>query len=243
MDLFSDLTNYTKLSILKSLNDSSKTLSELASRLNLSKPEISRQLSELNNLKLIERIDRQNHLSIFGETILNCIFPLEFLIDHFEFFKNHPLPNLPMNLVRDICDLQYAELIEGAGLIVKNIIDRLKKHNQEIYLMVDHPQPRIADVKIDKVLVIAPIYAKDENLNLDFFHKDCKEFEIRTLEVVEYNIMILDHKIGLFLLPNLKGVIDANYAFFVTDPLGINYLERVWDFFWKKSKFRVASKL
>ena len=73
MTLFNDLTNHTKLSILKCLNTESRSLSDIASKLTLSKPEISRQLSELINLNLVERIDRQNHITVFGETILNLI--------------------------------------------------------------------------------------------------------------------------------------------------------------------------
>ena len=53
---------------------------------------------------------------------------------------------------------------------------------------------------------------------------------------------ILDETTGFIFFPDLTDKIDFNAGFFVNDPLGIEFLRELWDFYWESSKLRYSSQ-
>jgi hypothetical protein len=230
----------TRLKILDLLGGGSRALADIARNLDLSKPEISRHLTKMRELNLIEKGDKIHHLTSLGEVILNLTSPIEFLIKYYDYFMNHKV-DLPFSFIRDIDSLMNSEFMSGTGYFMSKIEEIRKNVANEGKMMVDQPFPGSRD-QIEKALLIVPSYAKSENLNLEVLQNFCKYFEIRTLPVINLTLGILDGKYGFLLFPErITGKIDYNHAFYVTDDMGLDFLSRLWDYFWEKAEYRIST--
>lgn len=235
-----DIIHPTRLKILDLLGEGSKALADIARDLDLSKPEISRHLARMRDLNLVEKRDKIHDLTSLGEVILNLTSPIEFLIENYDYFMNHKV-DLPFSFVRDIDSLMNSELMSGTGYFMSKIEEIRKEITKEVTMMVDQPFPGSSG-QVENVLLIVPSYAKSKNLNLEILQKSCKYFEIRTLPIVNLTLGIVDRKHGFLLFPErITGKIDYNYAFYVTDDMGLDFLSRLWNHFWEKAEFRISS--
>ncbi|UCE14819.1 MAG: ArsR family transcriptional regulator [Candidatus Heimdallarchaeota archaeon] len=237
-----DIIHPTRLKMLDLLGGGSQALADIAQNLELSKPEISRHLAKLRELNLVEKRDKIHHLTGLGEVILNLTSPIEFIINNYDYFMNHKV-DLPFSFIRDIDSLMNSELLSGTGYFISKIEEIREKTANEAKMMVDQPFPG-SDTQIEKGLLIVPTYAKSENLNLELLHKTCNYFEIRTLPIINLSLGIIDRKYGFLLFPErITGKIDYNYAFYVTDDMGLDFLSRLWDYFWEKAEYRIGSSV
>ncbi|MFX1249931.1 MAG: ArsR family transcriptional regulator [Promethearchaeota archaeon] len=235
-----DILHPTRVKILELLSENPKVLADIAKDLDLSKPEISRHLARMRELNLVETKDRSHQLSNLGEVILNLISPIGFLIENYDFFINHRV-DLPFSFIRDIDSLKHSELMAGTGYIASKMEEIRKNTTIEAKMMVDQPFPG-SIVQIERAMLIVPFYAKIENLNLDILEKSCKYYEFRTLPFVNLTLGITDRKHGFLIFPErITGKIDYNYAFYITDDLGLDFLSRLWDYYWEKAEFRIST--
>jgi predicted transcriptional regulator len=235
-----DIIHPTRLKILDLLGEGSQSLADIAQNLDLSKPEISRHLARMRELNLVEKLDKHHQLTSIGEVILNLTSPIEFLIDNYDYFMNHKV-DLPFSFIRDIDSLMNSELMSGTGYFISKIEEIRKNTTVEVKMMVDQPFPGSRG-QIEKALLIVPSYAKSENLNLELLQKSCKYFEIRTLPVINLTLGITDGKNGFLLFPErITGKIDYNHAFYVTDNMGLDFLSKLWNYYWEKAEYRISS--
>ncbi|UCG01972.1 MAG: ArsR family transcriptional regulator [Candidatus Heimdallarchaeota archaeon] len=240
MVTLTDILHPTRLKILEILGEGSQALATIARGLDLSKPEISRHLTRMRELNLVEKKDKVHQLTNLGEVILNLTSPIEFVIHNYDYFMNHKI-DLPTSLIRDIDSLMNSELMSGTGYLMSKMDEFRSNITNEVKMMIDQPFPGTS-VYIEKALLIVPSYAKSENLNLEILQEYCKYFEIRTLPIVNLTLGILDRKYGFLLFPDrIIGKIDYNHAFTVGDEMGLDFLSRIWDYFWEKAKLRVKS--
>jgi hypothetical protein len=117
----------------------------------------------------------------FGETLLTQLSLIEFITENFEFFKEHQLIDLPLEIIRKIDYLKKSEIIAGAGYIFKRMDKLTKESSKNTKLMLDQPFPGVREKPIETALFIIPSYAEEKNLNLDEIQRLCKFFEIKTV--------------------------------------------------------------
>ncbi|MFW9779100.1 MAG: ArsR family transcriptional regulator [Candidatus Heimdallarchaeota archaeon] len=243
MVTMADLIHPTRVRLLNLLIEGPETLSSLAKSLELSKPEISRHLARLRDYALVERGDKTHQITNLGETIMSILSPLEFIVKHYEFFMVHQIFDLPAFIIRNLDSLMKSELLIGTGYIFSKMQEIQQTVKKEIKIAIDQPFPGNDSNPLDNIYFIVPVYAKDENLSLEALKKQAKYFEFRTLPIISYGFGIADEKTGFIFFPGINKKIDYNYAFFVSDPLGIDFLSQLWDYYWKRSDFRVSSKI
>jgi predicted transcriptional regulator len=230
----------TRLKILDLLGEGAQALADIARDLDISKPEISRHLARMRELNLVEKGDKIHHLTSLGGVILNLTSPIAFLINNYDYFMNHKV-DLPFSFVRDIDSLMNSELMPGTGYFLSKMEKISKNTTNEVRMIVDQPFPG-TKVHIERALLIVPSYAKSENLNLELLQEFCKYFEYRTLPVINLTLGIVDGKYGFLLFPErITGKIDYNNAFYITDDMGLDFLVKLWDYFWEKAEYRISS--
>jgi DNA-binding Lrp family transcriptional regulator len=222
--------------------DYPSTLTEIANELNISKPEISRHLSKMKEQGLIYKEEKKHKMTNFGETLLTQLSLIEFITENFEFFKEHQLIDLPLEIIRKIDYLKKSEIIAGAGYIFKRMDKLTKESSKNTKLMLDQPFPGVREKPIETALFIIPSYAEEKNLNLDEIQRLCKFFEIKTLPAINISLGIIDDKKGFMFLPDLKGRMDYNNCFYINNPLGAEFLLSIWDYFWAQGKTRYKSE-
>lgn len=241
MSLFSDITHPSRIKILKCLENNPMNLTEISKLLEISKPEVSRHLSKLRELGLISQEEKTNHLTDLGLTILTILSPFDVILENFNYFTGHSLSYLPEFLVKNIDALSESKLIIGAGLVLKKIFEITSKMSNEIKLMTSQPSPDIPQEKRGQIKIIAPSYAKKENLNPERISNLFYKFEIKALDEINIALVIVDNKFGLISFPSLDGLTDANYSFYVENVIGIDFLNKVWDYYWESAKFKDKS--
>ncbi len=241
MTSLNEFTHPSRMRILKILQLNPSTLTEITKSLNLSKPEVSRHLARMREAGLIVKDDRIHSLSNLGELILVNTSSLYFILEEHDYFKNHQVIDIPESLLRQLDSLSTADLIIGTGYLMKKMGEMNNLPANQVKIMVDQPFPGTRNLKVNEALFIVPIYAKDENLNLTAIKETSDSFEIRTLPVVNISFGILDNKFGFLFFPNLRGKIDYNAGFIISDPLGMEFMLNLWDYFYKKSKLRIKS--
>ena len=138
--------------------------------------------------------------------------------------------------------MRGSELVYGTGYIMKKIGELNQIAAKELRAMVDQPFPRVRDSIVKNSYFILPQHAKDENIDFRAINDVSETFEIRSYPVINVSLGIIDQKFGFVFFPDLKGKIDYNAGFFISDPQGIEFLQSIWDYFWKRSKIRNISK-
>jgi predicted transcriptional regulator len=222
------------------LTGRSQALADLARELDLSKPEISRHLTRMRELHLVEKLDKKHTLTSLGDIFLNLTSPIEFLIKEYDYFMNHTV-DLPFSFVREIDSLMKSELLSGTGYFMSKIDEIQNGAIKKGKMMVDQPFP-MSQGHVDEALLIVPSYAKAENLNEEQLQKSCTDYEVRTLPVINLTLGMVDTTYGFLLFPErITGKIDYNHAFFVTDEMGLEFLSRLWDYYWTKAEYRMGS--
>ncbi|MHA1994695.1 MAG: helix-turn-helix domain-containing protein [Candidatus Hodarchaeales archaeon] len=242
MVIITDLIHPSRIRILKILKVKPSSLTTITKKLAISKPEVSRHLARMRDAGLVAKEDKDHRISNLGEIIVDNLASLEFIIEKHEFFKDHQIIDLPQIVTRHLDSLTESDLISGAGYILKKMEEINQISAEELKFMVDQPFPKAREKHVKKSSFIIPISAKDENIDLEAIKDVSSSFEIRTLPVINVCFGLFDDKYGVIFFPDLKGKIDYNSGFFISDPLGMEFLMSLWDYFYKKSQIRVKSE-
>jgi predicted transcriptional regulator len=221
------------------VGDSPHTLSELANKISISKPEISRHLSRLTKVGIVtkEHSTRKYKPSALGETYIQLFSPIEFVLKNSSYFKKHTI-DLPLNLLRNVDALMNAEFMMEPGRILFKVQEMLDVTVNEVQLMIDQRFPVSLNKKIKFGDYIVPRTMTEQQFESGkaYMNEVYEKVEIRLLNNVTHIIMYTDRKRGFLSFPTLQGKADWASGWIVTDKLGLNYLQDIWDYFKNSAK-------
>ena len=232
---YNELTNYTNVNILKTIFSESKSLTEIADTLHHSRPEISRHLTTLRTISLIEKDENLNVITPLGSLLVELLSPLDFILLQYNYFEDHPFINFPSELLYGINSLKNSILITGIGVIFQKYIEIAQNHHENLKCMVNTPIPNVAKVRYEEGLFIVPAHATSSTLKHEELSKELLHYELRQLPEINYDVFILDDSYGFIYFPDKYGLPDNNVCFFVNDTEGITFLLSLWNYFWSKS--------
>jgi hypothetical protein len=220
---YNDLTNFTNVNILKNILTESKSLTDIANDLYLSRPEVSRHLTVLRTLSLVEKDENMNVITALGSLLVELLSPLDFILLHYNFFQDHPLINFPSELLYGINSLKHSKLITGIGIIFQKYIELAQEHHRSLKCMMNTPIPNIAKVKYVEGLFIVPVHANSPSLDHNELAKELDNYELRQLPEINYDIFILENSYGFIYFPDKNGLPDNNACLFIDDIEGITF--------------------
>ena len=232
---YSDITDSTTIRILNIILSEPKSLTEISNSLNISRPEISRCLTKMRKISLVEKEENLNAITFLGSLIAELLSPLDFILLHYLFFQDHPFINFPSELLYGLKKFQHSKLMSGTGTIFQKFIEYANINHNNLKIMLATPMPNIANVIYEEGNVIVPIWASSPILKDDQLSKVILTYEIRRLPEVNYDMFILDNKFGFLYFPDKFGSPDNNNCFFIDDIEGMNFLLLLWNYFWEKS--------
>ncbi|MFX1515392.1 MAG: helix-turn-helix transcriptional regulator [Promethearchaeota archaeon] len=234
-----------RVEILFLLRDQPLSLSELSEKLGqVSKSEVSRHLARLADKNLVEKegFSSRNHtLTPFGRSILPLISPLNFINKNEKYFKRHSLTDLPLELIRRIDELKAAKMVNGAIKAITTIKESLDATENELWAMYSSAPP-FNNEKICKAkLIVKPDYYKTEVIPRKNEHQMPnllrKNVEFRLIYQITVGMAILDQKTAFISFPRRKEEsTDLKTLFVVTDPVGLQYVKDIWEYFWEQAK-------
>ena len=130
-DLYFELSNEDRSSILKALLIESLNLTGLSSKLELMNQETSRHLSRLEEAGLVSKSpDGTYGITHFGKLCMLKNEEMVFLFNHREYFNAHSLEKIPRGLVAKLGVLSNSEYIDDTLIalqVVKRIIDEAEE--------------------------------------------------------------------------------------------------------------------
>ena len=233
-DLLLVFANSTRIRILLLLGDNPLSSSQITIKIgNISNSEVSRHLKRLIEVKLIERngITRNYSLTSFGKIILQNFIPLDFLFHNADYFISHNISDLPLELTKEIFFLQNAEIIVGTGHFVHKISDFMRQGNK-FSIMSDSPFPGDLSKK-KKVDLIIPQSLLKKKKEFNSHLPQTPHLRVKYLKKIPICLCFSDLGEGFVIFPSSSdNKPDFGMGFYVTDKPGINYLKRLWNYFW-----------
>ena len=231
----SELSNPTRIQILSRIGENPQTLSEIATHFSISKPEISRHLSRLTNVGIITKdlSTRKFKPSALGKTYLQLYSPIEFVLKHSSYFTDHYI-DLPLHLSRNIDALMNAELVTELGNVLAKIQEMLNETKDKVKLMLDQRLPVVGlkeKVKFGDYIVPVTMSGPQFDSGRAYLKKMYDSVEVRTLNSVSHFIMCTDKNKGVISFSTLQRKADWSSIWVVTDKLGLDYLQEIWNHF------------
>lgn len=130
-DIYFELSNEDRVSILNTLLQESLNLTRLSSKLGLMNQETSRHLSRLDEAGLVcKNPDGTYGITRFGRLCMLKNEEMGFLVKHRDYFNTHSLERLPRGLLAKIGVLSNSEYIADTLIalqVVKRIIDEAEE--------------------------------------------------------------------------------------------------------------------
>jgi predicted transcriptional regulator len=242
-EIFFELANQQRLSIIFSLSQKKSKLSELSKDLGITMQEVHRNTNRLQDAGLIGKDpDGIFSLTTFGNTIVKQIPTFDFLSQYKDYFSEHTLGELPMKFVQRIGALNDCESIRGIVAILelwKQIYRESENYILEIIPQVplDLIEPILASVR-DRGTKLYYIFPADviipkgrrellRRLRFDELYKTGR-IERRMVEKVQVAV-VLNEKKASVLFPIQKGETDMNMMFYSEDKL---FHDWCLDYFW-----------
>ena len=238
-DLISELSNPIRIKILFLLSEKPVTLTNIAETIgDISKSEVSRHLSRLMERGFIQKempAGRKYKISSFGKVVIINFSPINFLFQHFEYFKTHGIDDLPISLIRKIDVLKDCEFISGVGEVMFKIQDFQKVPAEERWVMGATAFPfKVLSVKKVNYIFVPEILKHEGKTREE--HPNT-QFRVRILENITIAMAFNSLGYGLLAFPKTsENKPDYTEVIVIKNNEGIEFLKEMWDYFWSKGK-------
>lgn len=234
--LISEISNPHRIRLLFILSEHKAGLTELTKKIGeISHSEVSRHLGRLSKQGLIKKESvsgRKYEITSLGKTIISLFGPLDFIFHHFEYFKNHPLDDIPPLLLREIDALKDAEFTIGTGEVMIKMKEFIESSSKEIWIMCDNPFPFMPKAKKINFIIPPTILKYREKI----YNKEI-QFRVRILDQIPIAIGFSELGPGHLLLPSIiKSRPDYSIGLYITDPKGLGFLRKLWAYFWNQAE-------
>lgn len=256
-DIFIELANSSRYSMLFKLNENQYKQSQLARELDISIQDSHRQLKRLTSSGFVQK-NGKGFLSLtpFGKIIVTQLTSFEFLQKFKSYFMSHDTSRIPSKFLERIGDLFSCELLEGTFKIAEKWEEMCfgtKKHMN----VISNGCPakanewdiasgkRGASIKIingkNTVMTKSDFQAINDSKPLQELSKNGL-YQRRMVDRVSI-FLVFNENEATVQFEDLTGIIDTNFAFYSNNK---KFLEWCLDFFedrWKNSMVFNFSKL
>jgi predicted transcriptional regulator len=237
--LLFELASENRLSILRELKNESLRMQEIARRLEVTPTEVFRQLERLSAASLVQRKpDGTFRLAEYGKLVLQLLSSLDFVSKNRDYFSTHELMMLPIQLLNRLGELSQGHL----GM---DTIENLNKGEKafteaEEYGwgigegIVPENMGQVMQEKVQRGIqlkLLLPEKRLQANANTT---EMAKNVEVKGLSDLPA-IAVLTEKTGGICFRQIGGRMDYS-GFFGDDPLFLNWVKDLFQYYWKKEK-------
>jgi predicted transcriptional regulator len=218
-DLYFELSNEDRLEILMKLREDSTNVTGIARELEITTQECSRHLSRLSEAMLVERDSEGGYsLSQYGRLSLRLTAGQSFVSENRDYFSNHSLDWLPLELVSRIGELQEGKAADNVMVMFSQVENIIREAGEYLLFIHDQYLPSILPLGVEAMKRgitsrSVELKAKVPGRNLDRIRPD-----YITLEDEEYFIEVwkegrieprFSEEIHIFLYVNEKEALIA----------------------------------
>jgi len=165
--LLFELSNEDRYNILCQLLEGETNITSLAKKLDLTSQEVSRQVSRLSDISLIQKTINGLVISDYGKYILKNMKGLQFITKNLDYFTTHNISHLPLEFVNRIGDIEESEYVNdiSSAFYMSNKI--AKEAEEYVWTITDQYQ-------INNLLEIKDAFER----NLQVRNIESKKFRI-----------------------------------------------------------------
>lgn len=239
-ELFAELASKNRLGILHALMEKPLKFTELASEIDATSPEVSRQLNRLTSAELIRKDVKGNYsLTSLGELVMSSASTLEVIAHDADFFHNHDTSAIPPHLLKKLEALSKGEIVEGVFVLV-NRTEMLFEQIEDYawYLSDEFPRfylPRVKK-KLESGVKFKSIFPRNlmNDLLQELDPKIRHGVKMRMLDEVNMVINVND-RYGVIALPGPDGNIDRSLTLMGYDEEFKQWCRDVFKYYWEKA--------
>lgn len=231
-EIFFEFSNPTRLHILVLLREEAHALSELAEKIAVSKPEVSRHVGRLvdHGLVVKDPNTRKYRLGLLGLNAMALLHPLKFLFRHPAFFRTHRVTDLAPHLLTGIAALDGAEIVQGTGNAMHSVRDVIAGAS-EIWILTAQSFPFETPGLTYHLIITPALYEEKVKEYPDFIERMDAEVELFTCPDVPFTLAVSDDHKGILFFPAETGEADYEEACVVSDADGLHFLHEIYESF------------
>jgi predicted transcriptional regulator len=247
--------------MLTALSKNAAKLSVLSKDLQLEMPEVHRNMTRLQEAKLVKR-DSNGVFSLttLGKAIMAQASSIQFIAKYASYFNNHAFGELPTRFIQSLGALETCNLLDanisGVERIYQAWTDIVRTSEEYLCIITPYTTALITEVifsylaeKRIKFMYILPenamICKEDTELVKKYGFNELlakKIAERRMAPTVEFS-MILNEKSVLLSFPNERKETDFSRAFCGTDMALQEWAREYFQYRWSNSELFAESKL
>jgi len=137
-DTLFELSNDVRHNILLLIIEKPLRMTQIAKKLDLTSPEVSRHLSRLNESKLIQKdLANYYHVTGYGRQILSLIDDIEFSTINREYFVSHNSQGIPTIFKKRLPELSKYQPVNNFIEFLSFIDEKINEANEYVWLLID----------------------------------------------------------------------------------------------------------
>lgn len=223
---FLEVSSEQRLKIIQLISEQEYRLSELAKKLDATKPEVHRNLDRLEKSGFIIKTVKGNfELTTLGQMVLGLIPNLAFVIEYKKYFLEHPINSLPQKFISRFGELfeckllkSYVDVFEYWKKIYENSEEYIYNILYDVPYFDDFTKPiynkLTKGVKIKSIFYEKAMVSSSRGEVVKKLKKFIDSGDIQRMMTKKIGAaVILNEKQSCLIFPNTEGKLDAGYAF------------------------------
>ena len=151
-DLLFEISNDIRHSILQLVNQKPERMTQIAKKLELTSPEVSRHLTRLSDKHLLEKnSDNLYSVTTFGEYLLTSLIDLEFMTKNINYFTNHTAGKIPIKYQKRLSEISEFKHEKNFMNFIQHIDQVINKTSKYLWFLIDQ-FPQFAETSINTAL-------------------------------------------------------------------------------------------
>jgi predicted transcriptional regulator len=255
-NLLFELSSTDRLNVLLLLRKTPMKLSRVASKLDFTVQETSRNLARLSDAKLIKKdVNGAFYLTPYGEEALNLLSGFKFLFKNKEYFIKHTISCLPKQFETSLGMLENSEHIKDVMISFRNIEEMIARARESVWILTDQvlastipflvaALERGLEFKLLMPKAYVPTPSIRELVSHPVFRKATysKKLESRFLDKVCVVLCLSESEVATIAFPNLEREFDYT-GFKSENPLASEWSKALYAYYWERGSPEIPDKL
>lgn len=241
------LASKDRLTIMQELSRGRLRLTDVAKRLNASVQEVSRHLSRLSSMRLVERDGNGYYrLTMLGSITMRMLQQFKLVLEDGDYFLTHDVSFLPEESINGIGEIAEHEHSSNLADVLNGTEKMIEEAEEYILLISDQMiiKPEFIaksiidynkDVEIRAILGAGSMSSGEYRKIKSIFHD--KKVSIRFMNNIRFAMAINERRAGLC-FPHINGRIDFTYSFKSSDRTFHRWCKDTFEFYWARCSMK-----
>ena len=254
-DLFFELSNETRVDILKLVNSEPQRLTDISKQLDLPAQEVSRQLNRLDKMSMVYKdSDGLIHDTPYSEQILAMLPSYQFLFSNRDYFMSHTLNTLPNMYSARIGELSGCSYEHDVMTVLHRLETTLREAETYIHIMLDQMVSHTLPILEEKVKTGVEFhFLTTEKINPPpgvwrRFHVNVsdldtpQQLDTRFMKDIPMGLVITEKEVGLICFKTEDNQLDYT-GFYGSDQSSHLWAKDVFQYYWATASDKWPEKL